>query len=281
MSTLRRLTSGLLALGFIALPTAAAAAEPTPAPTSGPACKAGSLKLTFPGDIAVADAPDTWAARTGRIQDVSGDYYSDLLLTIAIWPDQGSPGLTPRARFTGSNGMVVTPTLRRVNSPHAGWEAVRLKPPRVWPNSVTSGFKFELSFPPNSVVTTYSTKVTATSAQCDGTALGSGTGMRYGFMTSGPAASASAKPRPSASAKPSRKPSPTPEASEVSEEALPSAEETSPDTSQEPIVDQDLAAGDSDGGSPLPWMAGLGLTALVVAGGLLFWLRRTSYDEDD
>jgi hypothetical protein len=280
MSTLRRLVIGLVALGFAALPAAPAAAEPTPTPTPGPACKAGSLKLTFPGDIAVADAPDTWVARAGRIQETAGDSYTDLLLTVDLWPDQGQPGLTPKARFTGTKGTVVMPTLRRVNSPRSGWEAGRLKPPTVWPNGVTSSFGFALSFPSNAAVTTYSAKWTATAARCGDTVLGSGTGMRFGFMTSGATVSASAMPKPSASARASRKPSPIPEVSE--EEVLPPPDETSPEESGEAVLDPDLASGESDGGgSPLPWMAGLGLTALLVAGGLLFWLRRTSYDEDD
>jgi hypothetical protein len=283
MSTLRRLTTALLALGFAVLPPVAAApaaAEPTPTP--GPACKAGSLKLTFPGDTAVADAPDTWVARTGRIQETAGDSYSDLFLTVDLWPDQGSPGSTPKARFTGTKATVVMPMLRRVNSPRPGWEAVRLKPPIVWPNSVTSSFKFELSFPSNAAVTTYSAKWTATATRCGDTVLGSGTGMRFGFMTAGTSMSPSAKPHTSPSAaKPSRKPSASAAPLPSEEEVVVSPDESSPEESSAAQPDSDLASGEPDSSTPLPWLAGLGVTALLVAVGLIFWLRRTSYEDED
>jgi hypothetical protein len=286
MSNLRRLTTALLALGFAVLPPAVAApaaAEPTPTPA--PPCKADSLKLTVPSDIAVAPQPDTYVSRSAIVQNTTGYYYNDLVLAFEIWPDQGNLIGTPKLRFTGTGGTQIAVALRLVSTPRPAWRATGLKPPKVWPTGTPSYAGFELAFPSTSPVTTYSTKLTLTAGVCGATVLASRTGMRFGFMTSG---TASVPPKPSASAKasakPTRKPGASPNAAESSEEAVQPPDET-PASEASPVEgsDADLASGESgsDGGSPLPWLAGLGVAGLFVAGGLLFRLRRRSYEDED
>lgn len=279
MRTLHRLTIALLALGFAGAPAMPAAAEPTPSP-SAPPCKAGELKVTASGDpVVVAWAADTAVMKSGQLSNATGYYFKDLALTFAIWPDQGVSGLAPKVRLnTGSTKQDLH--FSHVSSPRPMWIASGLKPPVVWPTGTPSGFQFEVSFPAGSTVTTYSTRLTATAAVCGDTVLASSTAMRFGFMTAGtPTQTASAKPRASASAKASRKPTPTPQASE---EEVVAPGDQAPDATESAdgiAPDQDLSSGESSS-SPLPWIAGLGVTALIVAGGLLWWVRRSSYDED-
>jgi hypothetical protein len=279
MSTLRRLTTALLALGFAVLPPAVAtpaSAEPTPTPA--PPCKADSLKMTTQSGIAVVDAPESGVSRSATIQNTTGYDYGDLTVAISIWPDNGTTGITPRMSYIGASGTSLPVTLRLAGPTRPGWGAGGLK--------VRSVLRIYLSFPADSVVTTYSTKLILTAGVCGSTVLAATSGMRFGFMTSGPA---SVSPKPSASAKaslkPTRKPSASAQAGEPSDEAVQPPPDGTQASEGSPVEgsDQDLASGDSkgDGGSPLPWLAGLGVAAVIGAGGLLFWLRRTSYEDED
>lgn len=283
MRALRRLAIALVALGVTAWSSAApAVAVPSPTPTSPP-CKAGSLKMAASSNIGVAGAPDSWVSRSAAIQNTTGYYYSDLTLAFDIWPDTGTPGTRPMMHYIGTNGTVVSVTLRPVSKPRAAWRAERLKPPKVWPNGTPSFLGIELSFPANSAVTTYSTKLTLTAGVCGDTVLASTSGMRFGFMTGG-AASASPKPSASAkaSAKASRKPSPAPgSTADTGGEVQPPTDDVAPGDSS--TAEADAAMADqamASSSSPLPWLAGLGVTALVCAGGLIWWVRRNR-DEDD
>lgn len=288
MSTLRRLLFGLVASGLFALPMAVAtpaAAEPTPTPT-GPQCKAGLLTMTTPSDIAVAGAPDSWVRRSATIRNTTSDFYNGLTVVFDIWPDKGTPSTQPppMMRYTGTGNTTVPVTLRLAYQPRLVWRAVGLKPTTAFPGGAPSFLSIELSFPASSAVTTYSTRLTLTAGVCGSTVLASSSGIRFGFMTSGSAStSASLKPSASAkaSAKPSRKPSPAPATS--ADGMLPSSDEVAAEDSSGAVPDQDLVAGEreDDAGSPLPWLAGLGLAALIMAVGLLFWLRRRAPADDE
>ena len=282
MSALRRLAIALVAVGFTAvLPTCPAVAEPTPS-ASAPPCRTNLMTFTFASGIAVAAAPGEWASRSGTLIDKAGNTYSfkDLVFTFQIAPDMGGVTVRPNARMVHS-ATTQPLSLRRVTSPKPMWVAENIKPPTLFPGQRTF-FRFDVSFPAGSTVTTYSTRLTATAAVCGDTVLASGTGMRFGFMTAGPSATAGPKPSATASAKASRKPSPSPAASDSGEEVQPPPDDVAPGDS--PTAQAEAATADkpvSSTGSPLPWLAGLGVTALVCAGGLLWWLRRTRYDEDE
>lgn len=287
MSTLRRIASALAVAALIALPAHPAYAEPTPSP-SAPPCKSGSMKFTLPTDIAVASAPDVWLTRSGRIQDTVGYYYKDLAFTFAIWPDAGDLGVAPKVAWVTSSSRIAL-RLHRVSSPRPMYVVEGIKAPTIFPGG-QNFVKFEVAFSASNVVTTYSTKLTATAAVCGATVLGSSTAMRFGFQTDqagNPPTSATPKPSApaKASAKSSAKPrtSPAPQASAPDEEVV-GGEAAPGDSAVVADAANDLASGvqpEEDSGSPLPWLAGLGVTALVVAAGLLFWLRRSSAADED
>jgi hypothetical protein len=136
-------------------------------------------------------------------------------------------------------------------------------------------------------VTTYTAKLTVTAGVCGDTVLGSSTAMTFGFLTDKPGnPPTSATPKPAASAKTSAKPianaSRSPAAAASQDDVVVPVDGAA-DASTEESPATDLASGlpEDDDGSPLPWLAGLGVTALIVAVGVLFWLRRTSDGDEE